>query len=395
MKRKLKTLNLTLSFLSFFGGSFKGSYKGLGELLIMLLVAGVAGLALLFYAHLSREDLRHSQAFATGKNLSAWLYYTHLYVNDNQGTFAGVPGMVITQNTLTSIRLAPDWLSTTTHPDDTITLGVIDDGNGVPMAFVVWNTTIPLPLDFRDTILDGLSLTQGIAKNTHAGIAGITNIIGTSLTHQPSIEAAIGYPLEVGDIVLTADIAIEYNFTAFYRKSQPGHPELNQMQDNLDLGGNNFSAFDLRATSGEITTDVTVNGQANITDDMNISGNATSPLANLQRLDANTLQASQTTVTELLVGTLTSNVLSAEDIEAQTAIFTTSLDVENTAATAEAQFIDAQINNSTTVQELQADVIYKPSGDLISKSDGVNTDQLYSPLVTIENTLTTGECAGC
>ena len=210
------------------------SERGVGELAAVIVLA-VLGLAWTAYEATRRsEQIEYERARAAGALFAGWMHAAHRRAQEAELLFRGAlavePGVAIAQADLVMDGLAPNWLARNTILGQSIELGVVDDGGGVPMAFAVASPSRPLSLSSAEGFRAGAA---------NGGVVGIESL-GTELgaetfagLRRSGIEHALGRPLTDDDLVSVADSGVVYDERAVYRRRQPGREYLSEMRTNL------------------------------------------------------------------------------------------------------------------------------------------------------------------
>ena len=157
---------------------------------------------------------------AAGRLLAAWFLAAHRTVQE--GTWPLAPGTGGHELRAQDIAAPPGL-----KQDRRIRLGLIDDGNGVAMAFAVFT---PRGGEAVRQVRAG-ALEGGLSRLEEAGIAS-----GPMARHLPAIESALGSPLLPRALYVTADAGLRWRNGVLHRRPQPGRPWLNRMEGDLDAG---------------------------------------------------------------------------------------------------------------------------------------------------------------
>ena len=239
--------------------------RGFAELFAVLFLAGLGLAWVALDLERRGREAERDRAYASGALFASWMQAAHRRVQEAEGFYVtalgGDPGVSMAVGQLRAngpVSCAPvgsvnclgpvisNWASTTTALGQTIVAGVIDDGVGVPMAFVVAR---PDTTRGRSP-LAGESFRAGA---TAGGVVGIeefsevdarwfelggetfeVNVIGsTAPDRQDAIEHALGGSLAEGDLVAVADLGIVFNEAHVYRRRQPGREYLSEMGTDL------------------------------------------------------------------------------------------------------------------------------------------------------------------
>ena len=242
----------------------RSSERGLGELLAVLFL-GVVGLS---WAALELErrgeEAERDRAWAAGALFASWMQAAHQRAQEAEAFYVAAlgsdPGVSMTAAELRAngpVSCVPvgsvnclgpviaDFVATDTALGQSIELGVIDDGFGVPMAFVVAS---PAPSRSISPVA-GEAFRAGAAAG---GVVGIEEFSGTNrwfelggdtfdvnipgsvaAAREDAIEHALGRALSPGDFVAVADLAIVFDEAHVHRRRQPGRAYLSEMRTDL------------------------------------------------------------------------------------------------------------------------------------------------------------------
>ena len=254
--------------------------RGAGALAAVLLLAALAGAALA--AYYAAEDAARRRALdrEAGRVFAAWVLAAHRagQERDFSARLAGGTGFALTPAELRGFGAVPPGLPGGTGRDD---------GAGVAMAFGVLEPTLAGALP---ALREG-ALAAGLANLAEAGGEATPMAV-----HRPAIEDALGRPLAVDALYVTADFGVGYLDRALYRRPQPGRPWLNRMETALELGGR-----DLRDADAVAGRSAAVSGDAR-------AGGIETVDADAARLGASSLEAGElgaarlAVSSELLVG---------------------------------------------------------------------------------------------
>lgn len=232
---------------------------------VLLLLALSATILAAWHADADFERRRMLDA-ERGRVFAMWLAVAHRATmrNDYRPALAAAPdGFALAPASLPGappgLRVPPE-----------LTLGVISDGNGVPMAWAV----LDVAADARAEARSG-AFSAGLADVAVAGGGGAMAV------HEPAVAAARGTPVPAGALFATADLAIAYDEDALYRRAQPGRPWANRMETALALGGNDVT--DGGAADGIAAV---LSGDAEAGGDTDIEGDATAANLTAARLGA-------------------------------------------------------------------------------------------------------------
>jgi len=361
--------------------SHRRARLGAAALLSVLLLVAAAGGALgVYYAERADAETRAADREA-GRVFALWFGAAHRASQDEHasfGTRVANGGFVLTQADLRSLGAPPPGLPDAAGRSAPFTVGIIDDGAGVPMAFGVLE-----PRSWAHTA----SLREGALE---AGLAQIEDVAGSGTemhVHVPVIEAALGRAAAADALFVTADRGVRYRENVVYRRAQPGQRRLNRMETHLDAGGEDVLDADA-VTAEEVvaTGDGTVGGAGTVATRTQAGSLETA------ELDAVEVSGPELAVSaHLLVGSAVSDGMSTKDMDvtghaqAQT--------VDATALTAQDATVAAEtgVTGISTVETLGGSTV-TVTGQMGTRSASLTG--LYGPRANI-GSLTVGSCAGC
>ena len=240
---------------------------------MVLLLAALAGAALAAY-YTARDDARRrAMDREAGRTFAAWVLTAHRasQERDFAARLAGGTGFALTPAELRAFGAVPPGLPDRAAKDAAFTVGVMDDGAGVEMAFGVIE---PDRAGALPALREG-ALAAGLAAVAEAGDAAAPMAIRV-----PAIERALGRRIAADALYVTADAGIRYREDTLYRRPQPGRPWLNRMETGLDAGGRNL------ADAGAVTA-----RSANVSGDAESDGATVDADVDAARLDARSLEA--------------------------------------------------------------------------------------------------------
>ena len=264
--------------------------------------------------------------------------------------------------------------------DDRIALGLIDDGNGVPMAFGVFTARA------RDAVFHIRSgaLLGGLRRIGRAGSAA-----GPMAHHRGAIEAVLSRPLGGNALYVTADRGLEWRSDLLHRRPQPGRPWLNRMEGDLDAGASDIldaSRIDAESLSGKST------GRAGW---VNVAGSATAAgLEGAAGLDAGALEVlSLDVIRELSVGTLAaSGPVAAADAEVTDHLQASLLTANELAAQTMVAGSGVTVAGEAALKDAATGSL---SAAVAIDASGLATGRLFGPGLDVAGTLAVNRCAGC
>ncbi len=352
---------------------------------VFVLVA--IGSAMIGYETLQNEKrARQISARDAGRFYATWINATHLYSQENQSILSSVVetngGQIVTPSTLASAGLVSSGLATKTSLGQDIVLGIIGDDDGVPMAFAVLRETETVSGEMFASFLRG----AGEFGASNVSISGYGDL-GASV-NEAKIEAILGGAIQKGDIIATADTAIELDENVLYRRKQPGRARLNAMRTALDLGSSDAKNIGkIQAESGQIKETLQVTGDAAFGGNVNTAGLTSGPVT-AQRVVVPVMTAvSGVTVNDLLVGTLSTDSLSATRLDSTTA------DASGAATSSFVSVADQITASGTATLKGLSTKTMAVADEASSKKLQGNT--AYAPSGTVTNGLTTTTCFGC
>ena len=196
--------------------------RGAAALMAVLFGIVLSAGALAAWHVLDDTARRRAEHAETGRVFALWLTATHrASMRDDYGPAleADPDGFAMAPAGLAG---APPGLP---EPGG-MTLGIMDDGNGVPMAWAV----LVVPDGARGAARAG-AFAAGLVAVGVAGEAG-----GAMSVHEAAIGTARGTAIPAGALFVTADLALPHDEDALYRRAQPGRPWANRMEVELDLG---------------------------------------------------------------------------------------------------------------------------------------------------------------
>ena len=249
----------------------------------MLVLAGIALAWVAVEFERRGREVERDRAYAAGALFASWMQAAHRRAQEAEDFYVtalgGEPGIAMTAAELRgngplacgpvgSLNcagpVAPDWKATTTALGQTIEFGVIDDGLGVPMAFVVASPDSARAL----SSLAGEGFRSGAAAGGVVGIEEFSgaaewfelgaetfavNVAGsTAPERQDAMEDALGRELADGDLVAVADLAIVFNEAHVHRRRQPGREYLSEMRIDLRYAPGRGMPFDRDAMGDRV-----------------------------------------------------------------------------------------------------------------------------------------------
>ena len=251
------------------------SVRGAGALVMVLLLAALAGAVLTSY-YTARGDARgRALDREAGRAFAAWVLAAHRasQERDFAARLAGGTGFELTPAELRGLGAVPPGLPDRTAKDAAFRVGILDDGAGVEMAFGVIE---PERAGALPALREG-ALVAGLAAVAEAGDA-----VAPMAVRLPAIERALGRRIAADALYVTADAGIRYRENTLYRRPQPGRPWLNRMEIGFDVGGRNL------VDAGAVTARA-----ATVSGDAEADAAAVDADMDAARLDARSLEAGE------------------------------------------------------------------------------------------------------
>ena len=407
---------------------------GAGELLaVMLLVAAAAGLLATYYAERAEAE-RRAEDREAGRVFALWFQAAHRASQDFSVLDPTEPpginftdrvaggGFLLTPAELEGLGVAPPGLPETAGRQGSarFAVGIVDDGDGVPMAFGVvepraWGATASLREGALEAGLEQLEDASGTGSEMHE--------------HVVAIETVLGRPVAAEGLFVTADRGVRYEDGVLYRRAQPGQPRLNRMETDLDASGCRVLTGDpcdlldggpVAAEELQVSGDGTVGGEGTVATRTSV-GEAGSPTS----LSVGT-PADPVAGTPAIPGEITAVEVRGPELTvaahlvvgsavADSAVMTDGMTVFVDAARswtgrAEAGAVDAAVVTAQTdftiegaasvtgvssVGSLNASDLRASSGVSVEAGGSGGFQGLYGPRATIQNLRVVGSCAGC
>lgn len=230
--------------------------RGAAAVFTMLLVVGLTASALVTWHVADDVERRRLTAMETGRAFGTWLQVAHVATmrNDYRAALAADPnGFSVAPASLAG---APPGLRIPVG----LTVGMMSDGDGVPMAWAV----LVVGEEERSAARNG-AFASGLADVAVRGGTG-----GAMADRAVRVGLARGAAIPDGALFATADLAVAYEEDVLYRREQPGRPWANRMEAELALGGNDLEGADqIEGQAAEST------GGAESRGDASVDGNAT------------------------------------------------------------------------------------------------------------------------
>ena len=244
------------------------AFRGAAALLAVLLLAGLAGVGLAAWHAAAERERDAAVDREAGRVFGRW--FLALHEAAQQGLVPATvwstgQAVTVTPAQIEAWGTAPVGLRRNAGRDTSMTLGLMDDGAGVAMAFAV--------------LEPGVGGTESMRRGAvQAGLVDAAESGGTASAisdRAPSIASAMGVAsLADGTLFATADWAVARRDDQLWRRAQPGRPELSRMQADLsltDANGNVHGLTDagiIEGADAEVATKATVAGDAAVTGDV-------------------------------------------------------------------------------------------------------------------------------
>lgn len=361
--------------------------RGAGALVAVLLLAALAGTGLAAHYAAQHSARQLAAAFHAGRVFGEWVLVAHRATQERDfGVRLEVePAFVVTPAALRSWGVVPPGLPAQAGRNASFTVGIMDDGNGVPgippvaMAFGVLEPARP---EVAPALRRG-AISAGLAALADAGSAETAMAV-----HVPAIRSALGRPLAVDALYVTADAGLRYRDQTLYRRAQPGRPGLNRMETALDAGGNDVTgAASAEGFTADISDEADVEGTSTVTGDAHVAQLAA------DSLEAGALGAASLTVSaDLLVGRAAAGTVSAGTAETGGRLEAASL---TTAGTVTAETLAAagtvQVAGAASVRAMDGEVLTL-SGEM--RAERIESTGLHGPDASVD-ALSVGSCGGC
>ncbi len=358
------------------------SVRGAGALVMLLLLAALAGAALAAY-YTARDDARgRALDREAGRTFAAWVLAAHRASRERDFSprLAGGTGFALTPAELRGLGSVPPGLPERAGKDAAFTVGILDDGAGVGMAFGVLE---PDRAGALPALREG-ALAAGLATIAEAGDATAPMAIRV-----PAIERALARRIAADALYVTADAGIRYREDVLYRRPQPGRPWLNRMETGLDAGGRNL------ADAGAVTARA-----ATVSGDAEANGGTVDADVDAARLDARSLEAGALEAAGLAVSAdlLVGRAQVAGALRTRSAAVSGRLQAAGlrtggrlTAGTLAAAGT-AAISGSSSVRSLEGETL-AVSGRLQARR--IAATGAYGPQARVSGAMTVTRCDGC
>ena len=360
---------------------------GAGALVAVLLLAALAGTGLAVHYAAQHAAGQMASAFEAGRVFGEWVLAAHRA--SQQHDFAPrleiEPAFVLTPAALRGLGAVPPGLPSHAGRHASFTVGIMDDGRGIPgsdpvaMAFGVLEPARP---EAAPGLRSG-AVAAGLAALAEAGSAETA-----MAAHVPAIETALGRPLAADSLYVTADAGLHYLDAVLYRRPQPGRPGLNRMETALDAGGHDVAGIaDAKGFTASVSGDADADGSGSVTGDAAAAG------LEAGSLEAGALGAASLTVSaEFLVGRATAGPVTAGSAEVDGRLEAASVAAAG-ALTADtlAAAGSSSVSGHSSAQTLAGEML-TASGTV--RSGRISSTGLHGPDASI-GTLSVGSCGGC
>ena len=278
-------------------------------MMFALVLTALAGAGILRSLETRAVRDMESRGRAAGALFAQWFRATHHLAQSEEAHYRNLValhgGVRIPSSAIRSAGLIPGWMSIRTDAGQTISLGSIDDGHGVPMAFAVATPRRALSALYLENFV------AGAAENRAGDIAGPGRNAQAS-RWQPAIERVLGRALAPGELFATADTGIANDRRVVYRRAQPGRGEGARMETSLRFayGAGVTEVDELDALDAEVRERLTVGtlrtGAGLIASSTNAEGDVRTRLAEGGDVTVNTsLNAEHLHAGEVGAGSLT------------------------------------------------------------------------------------------
>lgn len=397
--------------------------RGAAELFGVIALVALAGAALTAWALAEHREQTAASGMTAGHVATAWLKAMHRATQETDWSAAvAAGGAVVTPASLSAAGHAPPGLPRALQRG-TMALGVISDGTpeATAMAFLVIDPATPSETaDIHAGLIEA-----GVEVVEHAaGPAGVM------APHRPAIEALVG-TLAAGAFYATADTLAHVPNT-LYRRPQPGRPQLNRMETDIELDGHDvddaaalhagaidhldpaINPADATTWPGVTLASTTVISTAGVVADpasLVPGTTAIDPTATSIGPGAANLEASSATFADLdgafveaAADLIVTGDLRAGTLAAQAALTSASADITRhlQAAVLRAAQLSAQettvagaVTVATTLQTQTATSATIAGSPTVGTRRVNATGGVYGPSLTITGHLTAGACNGC
>ena len=357
-----------------------------------LVLVALAGAATLWNLEVRAVRDTEARARAAGAHFAQWFRAAHHLTQSEEMHYRNLVALhgalPLPSHSLKSAGLVPDWISARTDAGQTIALGILNDGRGVPMAFALASPTRPLSPLFLEGFV------AGAAANRVGEVAG-PGRHSRATPWQDAIERVLGRALQRGELYATADVGITHDRRVLYRREQPGRAGVARMGASLHFaeGAGISGVGDLDTELAELSEDLTV-GTLEAQDNLTAQSVKASGAVRTQRaggrdvevrgsLDASSLGTGELTARNLLIETeLASRTAHASESVAAPGDFATNEVLEASGARSDT-LMSERIEAWGASGRLEA-------GRSVAAHHSVGERAKYDGRVTV-----TGQCSGC
>ena len=242
--------------------------RGAAALLAVLLLAGLAGAALTVWHGVAERQRSAALDREAGRVFALWFLALHEAAQRGlapAAVWSAGEAATVTPAQVEAWGTAPPGLHRHAGRDAALTLGLMDDGGGVPMAFAV----------LAPGAGGAASMRRGAVEAGLADVAEAGGTAGAMSGHAPALASALGLgALPDGALFATADRAVARRGDHLWRRAQPGRPELSRMRTDLALGGADLvgagavEGVDGAAAGASVAGDAAVAGAASVGGDL-------------------------------------------------------------------------------------------------------------------------------
>ena len=385
--------------------------RGAAAVFTMLLVVGLTASTLVAWHVADNVERQRLTAMETGRAFGAWLQVAHAATmrNDYRAALAANPnGFSVAPGSLPG---RPPGL----REPAGMTLGMMSDGDDVPMAWAV----LVVDEEQRGPARNG-AFESGLADVAVAG-----GNAGAMADHAAGVGLARGASVPDGALFATADLAVAYEEEVLYRRRQPGRAWANRMEAELQFGGNDlqggarFEGYAGETTGGaESRGGAAVEGNATVahwtSGEMEAAEVDAASMAITGRVSAGTGRFSQA----VNAGSMRANarldagsIATVGAVDVGLLVVGGALDLvvvsgvsppDGGLLSSTGRFVGRELRitgdmtaPATTARSLEAGTLEAAgvSGQSVSAAGGVGA--MFGPFARINGTMTVGSCNGC
>ena len=205
---------------------------GAAMMMSALLITVLAGAGMLWNLEVRAVQGMQARARAAGALFAQWFRAAHAHAQTEDAHYRNLialhGGVRLPSDSLRSVGLVPAWMSARTDAGQTVTLGIIDDGHGVPMAFALATPSRPVSAPALE------SFVVGAVAGRVGDVAG-PGRESRATRWQEAIERLLGRALQPGELYATADAGIAYDRRVMHRREQPGRAGQARMETSLSF----------------------------------------------------------------------------------------------------------------------------------------------------------------